>query len=114
VRTISNQAINTEIINRARKKAASSPCKFQIAALGFNKRGELVLIKTNRSRFSRHGGGLHAEMEIMVQARKYGIVRILICRVGKGGNLRPIDPCPNCKKVADKLDIKIETIYFGS
>jgi hypothetical protein len=53
-------------------------------------------------------------MEIMVQARKYGIVRILICRVGKGGNLRPIDPCPNCKKVADKLDIKIETIYFGS
>jgi hypothetical protein len=52
-------------------------------------------------------------MEIMVQARKYGIVRILICRVGKGGNLRPIDPCSNCKKVADKLDIKIETIYFG-
>jgi cytidine deaminase len=104
-------AIALALIERAIKKASKSICKFQIAALGFNGRGELVLIKTNRPRFCRYGGGLHAEMAIMNKARRYGIVRILICRVGKSGLLRPIEPCACCSKIAEKLGIKIETIY---
>jgi cytidine deaminase len=100
-----------QLIVRARKKASKSICKFQVAAFGFNRRNECILAKTNTPRFSRHGGGIHAEMAIMRLAKQYGIVRILICRVGKGGAFRPINPCPRCRKVAEKLNIKIETVY---
>jgi hypothetical protein len=103
-----------QILNRAKKKALQSICKFQIAALGFNKRGECVIIKTNRPRFGGRGGGLHAEILVMNEAKKYGIVRILICRVGKGGEVRPIEPCDNCAKIAAKLGIKINSVLSES
>lgn len=95
---------------RAIKKASQSQCKFAISAHGFNKKGELVLSKTNRQRFTRKGGGLHAELLVLSQARRYGIKTIVICRVGKGGDLRPIHPCSVCQAVADKLKVKIKTI----
>lgn len=101
---------DVQMLIRAKKKALQSICKFPIAALGFNKRGECILIKTNKPRFGRFGGGLHAEMMVMVEAKKYGIVRILICRVGKGGVVRQIEPCANCAKVAAKLGIKINSV----
>jgi hypothetical protein len=57
-------------INIAIKKAATSSCRYKISALGFNKRGELVATATNRPRFYRHGGGIHAEMALMKEHPK--------------------------------------------
>lgn len=96
--------------DRAIKKALQSNCKFRVAAFGFNRKGEMVISKTNVKRFSRKGGGIHAEQRIFSQARRYGILTILICRVGKGGKLRPINPCISCTNIANKLGITIRTV----
>lgn len=101
---------DNKTIERIRNKALQSCCKFRVAALGFNKAGICVATSTNRPRFSRKGGGNHAEILIMREAKKKGITHILICRIGSGGALRPIDPCPNCQKIADRLNIQITTI----
>ena len=68
------------------------------------------MARTNKPRFGRYGGGTHAERLIMAEAKKRGIVKILICRVSKTGNLLPIDPCTTCQNIADKLNITIETV----
>ena len=96
--------------NRLIKKASQSICKFRVAALGFNSEGVCVASASNRSRFSHKGGGWHAEESLFVIARRKGIVKILICRIGTGSNLRPIDPCERCSKIAEKMGIRIETI----
>lgn len=101
----------TEIIkSRLKKKAQETPCRFKISAFGFNYKGELVAKATNQSRFIRHGGGLHAEAKIMQSAKRKGIKTIIICRIGRQGNLLPIEPCDNCKKLAEKLNIKIISV----
>ena len=105
---------NSHIIKRSIKKAKQSPSTFRISALGFNKNGDCVISKTNKPRFNRFGGGYHAEREIMKVANKMGIVRILICRVGRGGDLLPIEPCNVCQSIADKLGIKIDTIKVNN
>lgn len=102
--------VPTHIVERARKKAMQSICMFPVAALGFNRAGVCVITRTNRPRFSRFGGGLHAERLVMQQAKARGVVRILICRVGDGGTLLPIEPCETCSNIAKKLGIKLESI----
>jgi len=97
-------------IERLRNKAKQSTCKFRISALGFNKSGICVIARSNKQQFSRKGGGFHAERLVMQEARSRGVCRILICRIGKGGAMRPIDPCPQCQSIADKLGIIIDTI----
>lgn len=99
-----------EIIERARTKAGQSICKFSVAAIGLNKSGIPVMSRTNRPRFNQLGGGWHAERLVMEQAKIRGIVRIIVCRVGKAGNLLPIEPCNVCQKIADKLGIELVTI----
>jgi deoxycytidylate deaminase len=81
-----------------------------ISALGFNKKNECVASATNKSRFCRKGGGVHAEDQIMIQAKRKGITSILVCRINKGGNFLPIDPCEKCQALAKKLGITIKTI----
>jgi len=94
----------------ARKKAAQSQCRSKVSALGLNKNGDIVCKAFNLSRFSRPGGGIHAEQIVMQQSRKKGVVSIIICRVGKGGNILPIHPCDTCQEKADELGIKILTV----
>ncbi len=102
--------ISLKIKQKAINKALQSCCTFRISALGFNKRGELVFSATNISRFDRKGGSVHAEMQVMKQAKRKGIYTIIICRTNNNGDLLPIEPCENCKKIADKLGIKIISI----
>lgn len=98
------------LLNKLKRKASQSTCKSRVAALGFNGRGECVASSVNRPRLSRRGGGIHAEEQIFKVARKRGIVKILICRVGKGGELRPIEACESCSKTAKKLGIVISSV----
>lgn len=98
------------IIERARKKAGQSICKFNVAAIGINRAGIPVMSRANRPRFNGYGGGYHAERLVMEQAKAKGIVRIIVCRIGKAGNLLPIQPCKVCQKIADKLGIELVSI----
>jgi hypothetical protein len=100
--------ITNEIINIAKKKALQSICRYNVSALGFNNKGELVASTVNTPRFERRGGGRHAEMSLM--KTHIGLKTILICRVNKQGELLPIDPCISCSTKAKELNIKIITI----
>jgi hypothetical protein len=102
--------ITKEITEIARKKAQQSQCRNRVSALGLNKNGDCVMKTFNLHRFGRKGGGVHAEMQILAKAREKGVVSIIICRVGKGGDLLPIDPCETCQETADKLGVKISTV----
>lgn len=93
----------------AKKKALQSICRYKISALGFNKKGELIFSSSNKPRFDRKGGGIHAEMEVMLKAGP-GLRTILICRVNRAGDLLPIEPCNICQEKADELNIKIYSI----
>lgn len=106
--------MNRDLINRAIRKAAQSICKFRIAALGLNKDGICVMARTNRPMFARKGGGIHAEEQILAVAKTKGIVRILICRIGRGGDILPIEPCSRCQSIADKLGVEIDSIQTAS
>lgn len=103
--------IQPHIIERAIRKAEQSPCKMRVAAIGFNKSGIPIMTRSNKpTQFGKRGGGKHAERQIMAEAGPRGIKTIIICRIGGNGVLRPIDPCPTCQAIADKLGIKIYTI----
>ena len=93
----------------ARKKAGQSYSKYKISAIALDKGGNVLATAVNRPRFSRKGGGVHAEM---IAIRKGGpkTHSIMICRVGNSGNLLDISPCENCQKILDKLGIKVYSV----
>lgn len=97
------------IITRAIKKAHQSNCRYKIAALGFNFKGDFIGSAVNIPRFKRKGGSIHAEMNLVA---KYGtrIKTMIICRVSKTNDLLPIHPCKTCKRKLDELNIKCYTI----
>jgi len=97
------------IMNRLKSKASKSQCKYKVGAVGFNKRGEIIGFGFNRPRFSRLGGSIHAEMWLML---KYGkrLKEIVVCRVNKTGDVKPIDPCAVCAAKAKELGIKLHTV----
>lgn len=101
--------VKSHYIELAIKKALQSDCTYKVSAIGLNKKGDLVCCYSNRHKFNRYGGGEHAERLLMKNHPK-SIKTIIICRVGKGGDILPIDPCPVCAKVAKSLNIKIITI----
>ena len=99
-----------------RKTVERSPCTYRISAIALDKKGDVLGIVHNGFRNSesfmgeqgRKGTGLHAEARLI---RRYGqnIKTILIMRIGNSGNVLPIDPCPACAKMADKLGINVLT-----
>jgi len=91
------------------KKAKQSTCRYRISCLGLNIKGEYLGSATNKPRFSRLHGGLHAEIALISRYGKQ-LKTIVLCRVGASGELRPIHACKNCQSVADKLGIKIVTL----
>lgn len=93
----------------AKRKAMQSDCNYRVSAIAINRRGEIINSTTNKHRFDGKGKGLHAEMQLM-SANPKGIKHIIICRVGKGGMLLEIDPCPMCQEKANELGIKITSI----
>jgi cytidine deaminase len=98
-----------DIRRRAIKKAFQSDCRYKISALGFNNRGELIYTATNQKRFYYRGGGIHAEMRVMLKAGP-ALKTVVICRVNKRGDLLPIEPCPVCQKKAEELGVRIVSI----
>lgn len=94
--------------DRLIKKAGQSQCQYKIAAIAYSKKGNILGIVFNGSRFSRYGGGIHAERKLM-QIYGRSISYIEICRTNGKGSVLPIEPCEVCQKIADKLGIKIKS-----
>lgn len=100
---------NTDLIKMAVKKASKSTCVYRVSAIGLNKKGEVLYTAFNKHRFNRQGGGIHAEMEVMLKAGP-GLKRILLCRIGNAGDLLPIHPCSICARKANELNVKIISV----
>ena len=96
----------TDLIKKARKKSKKNPCKYKVAAICYDKRNNLLGIAYNVPRFEHKGGGTHAEMMAL---QKWGVTikRMTLIRFGNGGDLLPIEPCKSCKRVLDKLGVKV-------
>lgn len=97
------------VIERAINKAKQSNCTYKVSAVGLNKKGEVIYTSTNKTRFMKAGGGIHAEMDVMLKGGP-GVKTIVICRVGRGGDILPIHPCPVCGEKARELGIKIISV----
>ena len=103
-----SKKFNPTIISNLKEKAAQSPCTYRIAAVAFDKKGDIlghasnnhsdwnVLEKDNG--IGRAGTGKHSERQLI---KHYGknIKSILIARIGRSGKLRPISPCKACQKL---------------
>jgi hypothetical protein len=110
---------NPTIINTLKSKAKKSPCTYKVAAIAFDKKGDILGTASNshsrnwnvleKCDCGRANTGEHAEQKLF---DRYGsnIKTILICRVGHSGILRSIDACPTCQKVAKKFGAKIISI----
>ena len=107
-----------EIVDMLVEKASKSDCTYKVSAVAFDRKGGILGHARNmHSKWNvleENGGGragtaVHAERRLM---ERYGsrIRTILIARVGRGGELRPIGPCRACRKVADKLGIRIVSV----
>lgn len=101
--------MNENIKEIAVKKASQSISNFRISAIGISKNGNIIATAFNKQRFDRYAGGIHAEMELL---RKAGnkISTIILCRIGRSGEVLPIDPCVRCQKILDKKGIKVITV----
>lgn len=102
------------LINIMEKKAEQSTNNFHIAAAAFSKKNNLLgTASCNPNKnfpVSKKGTGIHAEAEL-IKKYKRQIDKIYICRICRSGAPRPIEPCPNCAKLAKKYDIKIINIH---
>jgi len=98
-----------QVTSKAIKKAQQSICKHKIAAIAFDKKGNILGLSNNHPKINTPKGGDHAEQRLI---RRYGsnIKTILIYRVNPSGNLLPIDPCSKCRKIANKYNIDIKSV----
>jgi len=111
--------INPANISILKEKARKSPCTYKISAIAFDAKGDILGHVTNshsenwnvleKCSCGRAGTGSHAERRLLKRYKDL-VKTILICRVGHSGEIRPIDPCPVCQKVARKYGAKIISI----
>lgn len=110
------------IVGMLTEKASHSPCTYKISAIAFDKKGDVLGHITNSHSswdvtengevIGRAGTAKHAERRLLMRYRDL-VKTIVICRVGRNGVIRPIDPCPMCRKVAAKYGAKIISICPG-
>lgn len=111
--------VSPTLLALMKEKASSSSCTYKVCAFAFDRKGDLLGHAVNRhsrwdvlqstNQIGRPGTAMHAEHRLMARYQGH-VATILLCRVGHSGDLLPIDPCPKCKKVAEKLGVKIVSI----
>ena len=106
-----------------KEKASHSPCTYRISGIAFDAKGEILGHVSNshsrnwnildKQEIGRAGTAEHAERRLFA---RYGqlVKTIVICRIGRSGKIRPIDPCPACQKVAAKYGAKIVSLMPGN
>lgn len=98
------KAHRNHIIDRLILAAMRSPCRYRIAAVGYDCRHRIIGIAVNTPRLATRGW--HAE-ETLLHKSPRSLVRIEIIRVGATGLLLPIDACRHCRKLAEKKGVEI-------
>ena len=111
--------ITPAIIDLLQEKATHSPCTYKISAIALDKKGDILGHVTNshsknwnvleKDGIGREGTARHAE-RILFERYKDLVKTVIICRIGRAGDLRPIDPCKTCQKVAAKYGAKIVSV----
>ena len=106
-----------------KEKATHSPCTYKISGIALSKKGDILGHCTNshsrnwnileKQTVGRAGTAQHCE-RILISQYSHLIKTIVICRIGRSGEIRPIDPCPACQKVAAKYGIKIVSLMPGN
>lgn len=114
-----SKTFNPAVKTLLKEKAKHSPCTYHIAAIAFDAKGDILGHATNshsenwdvleKCDEGRAGTGQHAERRLFKRYKDL-VKTIVICRVGHSGEIRPIDPCPTCQKVAKKYGAKIISI----
>lgn len=79
-------------------------CRYRVVAVGLDRHHNMIRLCTNSPRLPLRG--YHAEERVMHSTPRL-LSCILIARVGADGRLLPIDPCPNCQRMADRRGVKI-------
>lgn len=99
----------SSIFDHIVRKARQSSCRYKVAAIAFDRNGDIIGVVSNSPRFNRMGGSDHAEMKLI---NRYGknIKTIVVARLLKSGHITRMDPCKTCAKHAKKLNIIIKTI----
>ena len=98
-----------ELINQGIRKAMKTLCHSKVAVICFDKRGKYLGITVNYQRFSKKGGGVHAEIAAINRFGKR-LRTIVLLRSGHSGILRPIECCPVCARVMRENKVKVVTI----
>jgi len=99
----------SDIRTRLYKTALRSPCRYRIAAIALDERGNAIATATNVPRYPKHGGGIHAEMRALAKCKGRKVSEIWIIRIGNAGDERPIRACKRCEAVAAKHGIRIRS-----
>ena len=114
--------ISPALVDLLQEKATHSPCTYKISAICFDKKGNVLGHATNshsknwnvldKCGEGREGTTRHAERVLLERYRDL-VKTIVICRIGRSGNLRPINPCKTCIKAAAKYGAKIISVMPG-
>lgn len=97
------------IREKALKASLKGSTRYFIVAAGYSRKNDLLDVKNNIPSLIPGIRTRHAEGILM---KLYGrkLKRIEIYRVGHSGEKLPIEPCIACKKLADRLGIRIESL----
>lgn len=98
--------LSHHLVSRVLRAALRSPCRYRVAAIGYNSHGDPIAIVTNSLRSPITRRGWHAE-ELLIHRCPPSLSRIEIARVGANGEPLPIDPCAHCAKLARKHGVII-------
>ena len=96
--------LSKKLLNKARQ----SLCHTRVVAVGLDARGNVVAMATNRPRFSKIGGSVHAEIACLHKSPA-SLVRIIVARAKKT-ELKRIDPCPACRRICARNGVSVSTI----
>jgi hypothetical protein len=91
-----------------RKAMRTVDCKYHVAAIAYDKRGNFLGITVNKPRFDRPRGNMHAEIQTLI---RYGNrVRVcIILRTNSHGGLLDIHPCKNCTESLRECGVVLYT-----
>jgi hypothetical protein len=81
--------------------------RYRVVAAGLDYRNRIISISTNSPRLESRGW--HAE-ERLLHSSPRSLVRIIIARYNRKGDMLPIDPCDKCKRLASKYGVQIDRL----
>jgi len=101
-----------DLYNKIWAKATQSPSMYRLGGVAFNEKGEVLGYARNSWRndaIEGKGTGRHVEANLIARY-KGNVHTIIIMRIGGAGDILPIEPCPKCRKLAEKMGVKIYSV----